>query len=56
VDTVEPQGQSEVVRGIVGSRERTQVSPVESYMRIPVCSSSSEVVDVIGSYLKLFAC
>lgn len=48
VDTVEPQGQGEVVRGnIIGSREhpRSQISPIESYMRAPESSSMIFVSD-----------
>ena len=55
VDTVEPQGQSELVRGIVASREhaRTQASPLESHVRIPVSSTASEVLHITGICHKL---
>lgn len=54
VDTVEPPTQSEVARGIVGSREhsRTQVSPIESYAKPLTSTSTSEVTNVTGIYFK----
>jgi hypothetical protein len=56
VDTIEPQGQNEVVRGSVGAREhsRTQVSPMENYNpRGAVPSSSSQVT---GSRFSIPSC
>ncbi|XP_028418218.1 uncharacterized protein LOC114543442 [Dendronephthya gigantea] len=57
VDTVEPQGQSEVVRGIISPREhsRSQISPIENYMRAPVSSSMifvSEGMQLTGSTIS----